>query len=253
MQKLSPATALSMLVKTLNSSPSTLSSPLLFIASLNNVHVMGGDMNAQIRKNGNQKYSQHNSSNRNGQHLTNFTIENTLTNLSTKKGEKTKERLIRKQYLCTDRQRLYNKKWKNSAVNCEAYSSFAGVSSDHRIVSAKLRLTLRKNATRTTTTIHYDLALLNNKDIRDKFEIELKKQIRCITGEDRNKTNIRISSTPIKAAAKFMPIKHRTKSRVPWETLTVREKRADVKTASKCNRKKPMNSNALKLKKKNTK
>ena len=62
-----------------------------------------------------------------------------------------------------------NKKWKNSAVNCEAYSSFVGVSSDHRIVTAKIRLSLRKNVTRTTTTIHYDWALLNNKDIKDKY------------------------------------------------------------------------------------
>ena len=35
----------------------------------------------------------------------------------------------------------------------------------------------------------------------------------------------------------------------PWETLAVREKRADVKTASKWNRKNPTNTNALKLKK----
>ena len=39
------------------------------------------------------------------------------------------------------------------------------------------------------------------------------------------------------------------KSRVPRETLAVREKCADVKTASKCNRKNPTNTNALKLKK----
>ena len=35
-----------------------------------NVLVIGGDMNAQIGKNGNNKYSLHNTSNRNGQHLT---------------------------------------------------------------------------------------------------------------------------------------------------------------------------------------
>ena len=38
-------------------------------------------------------------------------------------------------------------------------------------------------------------------------------------------------------------------NRIPWETLAVREKRADVKTASKCYRKNPTNTNALKLKK----
>ena len=43
------------------------------------VLVIGRDMNAQIRKNGNNKYSLRNSSNRNGQHLTYFMIENRLT------------------------------------------------------------------------------------------------------------------------------------------------------------------------------
>ena len=47
-----------------------------------NVLVIDGDMNAQIGKNGNNKYSLHNTSNRNGQHLTDFMIENRLTCLN---------------------------------------------------------------------------------------------------------------------------------------------------------------------------
>ena len=43
--------------------------------------------------------------------------------------------------------------------------------------------------------------------------------------------------------------KIKTKYRVPWETLVVREKRALVKTASKNYRKNPTNTNARKLKK----
>ena len=43
--------------------------------------------------------------------------------------------------------------------------------------------------------------------------------------------------------------KQRAKPRVLWETLAVRKKSADVKTASKCNRKNLTNTNALKLKK----
>ena len=42
------------------------------------------------------------------------------------------------------------------------------MSTDHRIVTAKIRLSLRKNDKRTATTKHYDWALLNNRDIRDK-------------------------------------------------------------------------------------
>ena len=53
---------------------------------------------------------------------------------------------------------------------------------------------------------------------------------------------MRILSTPTwKRQWNSFPTKQRTKSRVPWETLAGREKRADVKTAS--------NTNALKLKK----
>ena len=41
-------------------------------------------MNAQIGKNVNHKFSLHNLSNRNGQHLTDFTLENRLICLNTK-------------------------------------------------------------------------------------------------------------------------------------------------------------------------
>ena len=139
-----------------------------------NVLVIGGDMNAQIGRNGNHIYSQHNSSHRNGQHLTDFTIEKRFTcpngNFQKKEGKLwtntyANNTKVQIDYVVT------NKKWKNSAVNCEAYSSFEGVSSDHRIVTKKIKLSLRKNVTRTTTTIRYDLDLLNNKDNNNKTNI----------------------------------------------------------------------------------
>ena len=43
-----------------------------------NVIVIGEDMNAQISKNSNPKFSLPNSSNRNGEHLTDFEVENRL-------------------------------------------------------------------------------------------------------------------------------------------------------------------------------
>ena len=135
----------------------------------------------------------------------------------------------------------------------QQYSSFKDVSSYHRIVMAKIWLSLQRNATRTVTTIHSDWALLNNRDIRDKYVLALrnkffalqeKTEIRTLNDEYENFVN-----THLEAAVKCIPTKLRTKSRVPWETLAVREKRADVKTASKCKRKNPTNINALKLKK----
>ena len=55
----------------------------------------------------------------------------------------------------------------------------------------------------------------------------------------------------LEAAAECIPTKQRAKPRVPWKTLTVRKKRADVKTASKCNRRKVTNINPKKLKAQN--
>ena len=129
--------------------------------------VIGGDMNAQIGKNGNNRYSLHNTSNRNEQHLTEFMMENRLTCLNTN-YQKREGKLWTYTYANNSKAQIddvfINKKWKNSAMNCEAYSSFEGVSSNHRIVTAKIWLSLRKNATWTATTKHYDKALLNNID-----------------------------------------------------------------------------------------
>ena len=74
-----------------------------------------------------------------------------------KKGGKIMDLHVRKQHKSTNRLCLYKQEWKKSAINCEAYSSFEGVSTDHRIVMAKIRLSLRRNATRTATTKHFKL------------------------------------------------------------------------------------------------
>ena len=139
--------------------------------------VIGGDMNAQIRKNRNNKYSQHNTSKRNGQHLIDFMRENRLTCLNTN-FQKREGKLWTNTYANNNKAQIdyvfMNKKWKNCAINCEAYTSFEDVSSDHRIVTAKIRLSLRKNATRTATTKYYDWAFLNNRDIRDKYVLKIR-------------------------------------------------------------------------------
>ena len=177
-------------------------SSLVLSIPKHNVLVIGGDMNAQIGKNGNHKFNLHNSSNRNGQHLTDFTIENRLTCLNTN-FQKRKGKLWTYTNANNTKAEIdfvfINKKWKNSAVNCDAYSSFVGVFSDHRIVTTKIRLSQRKNATRTTTTIHYDLVLLNNKDVSDKYVIALRNK--CDALQEKTEivlrmTNMRISSTP---------------------------------------------------------
>ena len=119
-----------------------------------NMLVIGGDMNVQIGKKRKQKYSLHNASNRNGQHLTDFMIENRLACLNTN-YQKTEGKLWTYTYANNTKAQidyvLINKKWKNSAMNCEAYSSFKGVSTDHQVVTAKMRLSLQKKERQTNS------------------------------------------------------------------------------------------------------
>ena len=99
-----------------------------------NVLVISGDVNDHIGKNVNHKFKLHNSSNRNGRHLTDFTLENRLTCPNTN-FQKKKRKLWTYTYADNAKAQIdyifINKKWNNSAFNCEAYSSFEGVSSDH--------------------------------------------------------------------------------------------------------------------------
>ena len=94
-------------------------------------------------------------------------------------------------------------------MNCEAYSSFEGVSSDPRIFTAKIRLSLRKNATRTATTKHYDCAVINNRDIRDKYVLQLRNRFETLQEKTEkgtpNDEYENFVNALLKAAAKCIP------------------------------------------------
>ena len=133
-------------------------------------------MNAQIVKNENKKFSQHNMSNRNGEQLTDFSLENGLTCL---KFQKRKGKLWTYTYADNAKAQidyiLMNKKWIYSILNCKAYSSFVDVSSNHRIVTAKIGLNLCRKVTQTAKTTQYNWSFLTNRDISDKYMITLRK------------------------------------------------------------------------------
>ena len=72
--------------------------------------------------------------------------------------------------------------------------------------------------------------------LRNKFDALQKTETHTLTDEYEIFINAHLE-----VAVECIPTKQRTKSRVPWETLVVWRKHADVKTASKCNRKNPTN------------
>ena len=93
---------------------------------------------------------------------------------------------------------------------------------------------------------------MNNRNIRDKYVSELRNRFEILQEKTEKSTPNdeyeNFINAHLEAAAKCIPTKLKTKYRVPWETLAVREKHALLKTASKNYRKNPTNTNALKLK-----
>ena len=219
-----------------------------------NLLVIGGDMNAQIGKNRYNKYSLHNASNRNGQHLIDFMIENRLTCLNTN-FQKREGKLWTYTYANKSKAQidyvLINGKWKKQCDELRGILLFRGCVL--RSSNSYGQSTSKPTKKRKATTMHYDWALLNNRDIRDKYALELRNRFEALQEKaEKDTPNDEYENfveAHLEAAAKCIPTKPRTKYRAPSETPAVREKRALVKTASKSYQKNPTNTNARKLEK----
>ena len=193
-----------------------------------NILIIDGELNTQNGKIVNNKFSLHNSSNRNGEHLKDFRLENRLTCLNSK-FQKRKRKLWTYSYSNNAKAPIdsipINKKWNYSALNCEAYSTFYDVSTDHRIVTAKIRLRLRRNMDRTTSTVQYYWSLLKIRDIRDKSTLALRNKFDplqeipetlTVNDEYENFVNAHFES-----AVECIPPKQRSIPRLSLETLLV--------------------------------
>ena len=105
----------------------------------------------------------------------------------------------------------------NGTVNCEAYTSFEGVSSDYRIILAKIHLSLCRNKT--------------NNDIRNYYMVNIRNKFDTYQEiSDRHTSNdkYKFFYHPYEAAAKHIQAKPRAKC----EAIAIREKRNNMKMAS---------------------
>ena len=66
---------------------------------------------------------------------------------------------------------LINRKWINSSLNYEAYSSFKEVSSDQRINTAKICHSLYRNKKQMVKTTHYNWSQSTNRDSSNKYTV----------------------------------------------------------------------------------
>ena len=145
-----------------------------------NVLVTGGDMNGKIGASDATGSVYNENTNENGQLLLNYMLECNLKPLKTcfkKREGKLWTHTSPSGAKCPIDYILINNKLKNSeetAKNCEAYNTFYFAGSDHRIVTAKIRLSLRQSKPSGQKKIRYNWnKLLNDNDIKDKYTVEV--------------------------------------------------------------------------------
>ena len=154
---------------------STLSNVISSIPPHNLLLVIG-DFNAHLSQD-DYSYSYHKHSNTNGQLMHELVEQHQLivgntsfckkagklwTYISDMSGVKSQIDFI-----------LVNKKWKNSLKNCEAYSSFSSIGSDHRILSGEIKLSFRTKKAEPRKQL-YDWSQLKNNNLQELYSITVK-------------------------------------------------------------------------------
>ena len=63
---------------------------------------------------------------------------------------------------------MLRNKWRNSTKNCEAYNNFSSIGSDHRILTSKIKLSLRATKRQKSQPI-YDWTLLKDRKTAQEY------------------------------------------------------------------------------------
>ncbi len=80
---------------------------------------------------------------------------------------------------------LTNKKWQNSILNTEAYNTFSSIGSDHRVVTARVKLSLRANGKTPPRKTKYDWKHFSvNPDLQQQFTVEVKNRFDALDQDE---------------------------------------------------------------------
>ena len=199
-----------------------------------NVLIIGVDLNAHLGKDSGYKYAYHQTTNRNGQMLKDYLQENNMLCLNThfqKRHGQLWTHNSPNDFKSQIDFIIINKKWKNSVKNCRAYNSFNIISSDHRIITTDIKLSLRANTKKNSKCKPYDWTRLSHDtEIRNAFIITVKNRFLSLQNSDAETTlsastrYTYFEKSCKDAANKVIPLKPKLKKRIPWETEKICQK-----------------------------
>ena len=129
---------------------------------------------------------------------------------------------------------MVNRKWKNSIKDVEAFNNFSSIGSDHRVLTAKIKLSFRVTPARRKET-RYDWNVLRDPDLSNQFSVEVKNRYSVLSSSTDNDDitqdyeNLLLAHT--QAAKELLPKCKKQKRKDLASDLRVREKRIKVQEA----------------------
>ena len=151
-----------------------------------------GDLNAHISPNGKWTSYHQGQPNRNGKLLEDLLLERGLEICNTR-FQKRKGKLWT--YLSDMNQSksqidfiICRRKWRNSVKNCEAYNSFDSIGSDHRVVMARVKLSLRTSKTPKRAPVPDWSQLKADSNLQERYAIEVKNRFDLLARDDQTPT-----------------------------------------------------------------
>ena len=200
-----------------------------------------GDFNAQLGGSP-HKFSYHSQNNRNGAYLestmTQFKLAATNLKFQKRKGKRwtitygngSKGQI---DYI------LVNRKWYNSIMNAEAYNSFESINSDHRIVTARIRLSVRANKRKVRSSTYQWETLRTDDNIQTRFGVSVRNRYQALCNEVdldapgiNSKLYDNMASACKGAAEEIIPKRSKMRSQLPWEDSEIVHCREKIKVMS---------------------
>ncbi|ELT97771.1 hypothetical protein CAPTEDRAFT_210164, partial [Capitella teleta] len=182
-------------------------------------------------------YTYHGETNHNGKLLVDLLTEHDLLAANTQFMKKRGKRWT---FLdrCTRAKRqldyiLVRKKWRNSVLNAEPYHTFCTVGSDHRVVSMRVRLSLR--VPKPIHKVRHDWKLFSASDeLQKQYTVEVKNRFEVLEiEEDANERYQRFVEANRQAMESCVPEKEKKKCKSFLRYPEIVRAREMVETASK--------------------
>ena len=198
-----------------------------------------GDFNAHLGEEESVRHAFHEKTNKNSklllEHATECNLHITNTLFKKKKGKQwtfISDMNGRKPQLDFI---IVNKKWKNSVHNVEAYNSFSNMGSDHRLVTARMRLSLRTSKTPQRNN-NYDWSVLKSTELQEMYTVTVRNRYAELSNdvEDVTEKYGNLVQANSEAAKKLIPVKKRKKQRKAAEDPRIEGAGSDVQKSFEC-------------------